>query len=91
MDLYDYFIGFPAASITKFAEQLQTDDFFQGVYYYIREREAGRTPQDIMANQPEEMEFAISLATVHTIGQEMYAKKLEEGYQRYLVWKKLQG
>jgi len=88
--LYEYFIGFPAASITKFAEQLQTDDFFQGVYYYIRERETGRTQQDIMANQPEEMEFAVSLATVHTFGQEMYSKKLEEAYQRYLVWKRLQ-
>ena len=88
--LYDYFIGFPAASITKFAEQLQTDDFFQGVYYYILEREAGKTPETVRENQPEEMEFSVSLATVHSFGQEIYFKKLEEGYQRYLVWRKLQ-
>lgn len=87
--VYDYFIGFPAASIEKLANQLSTDDFFQGVYYYIRERESGKAPEAIRKDQPEEMEFGVSLVTVHQFGQEMYFKKLEEVYQRYIVWQML--
>lgn len=87
--LYEYFIGFPAASVEKFASEINTDDFFQAVYYYIREREAGKTPEFIQANQPEEMEFAVSVATVETFGKVTYFNKLEESYQHYRVWQML--
>ncbi|MBN2423273.1 hypothetical protein JXB41_08680 [Candidatus Woesearchaeota archaeon] len=87
--LKSYFIAFPAASVTKLAEELSADDFFQGVYYYIREREAGRTQEQIMKNQPEEMEFSVSVGTVESFGQKTYFNKLEEAYQRYRAYQEL--
>jgi hypothetical protein len=84
-----YFMAFPAESIKKFADELSKDDFFQGVYYYIREREGGKSQESIMKNQPEEMEFSVSVGTVESFGETTYFNKLEEAYQRYKAYKEL--
>ena len=78
-----YGTTFPAEAVNKLASELQTDDFAQGMSYYMKYREEGKTPQELMNNPPDDMDLAISAGTASSLGNLMLIQKYEEGYQRY--------
>ncbi len=81
--LHSYGTTFPAEAVNKLASELQTDDFAQGMSYYMKYREEGKTPQELMNDPPIDMDLAISAGTASSLGNIMLIQKYEEGYQRY--------
>ncbi len=84
-----YGTTFPVEAVNKLASELQIDDFAQGMSYYMRYRDKGKTPQELMNNPPDDMDLAISAGTASSLGNIMLIQKYEEGYQRYKAEKEL--
>lgn len=81
---------FPAESVTTLATELRSSSYNDAVKIYIVEREAGLSPELLVANPTPELNY---VSSIKGIGQQ-YAtdvlfKSYEEAYQRYLILKKL--